>query len=111
MSDEYEKDDEEEYKPPKPPSMPPPSNPSPTSPLTPPPPTPAAPPVYQTEPVSPINDPVSTFQYEYESAISQVQQKENAIYQLKEQMKDVNAQFANLNAQLLEKENYINQLS
>ena len=112
MSDEY--DDEDEYKPPKPPSMIPPTMPPPSMPppsiapptmtppapapppstLTPTPPAPAPPPIYQTEPATPTYGPDSTLQYEYESAMSQVQQKETTIYQLQEQVQDLNTQFA-----------------
>ncbi len=107
MSDEYEREDEDETRPPtppriKPPSMPPPSMPPPSMP-----PMPSQDiPYYQQEayvPQGPSQD-------EYNSALIQVQEKDTTIYQLQNQIDNVNAQYANLNAQLIDKDNQVNQL-
>lgn len=105
MSDEYERDDEEEYKPRgpppvKPPTMPPPSMPPPLTPS------------YET----PIYEPAPTIpsgpsQADYNAVISQVQEKDNALYQMQNQINQANAECANLNAQNLAKDNQINQLT
>ena len=105
MSDEYERDDEEEYKPRgpppvKPPTMPPPSMPPPQTPS------------YET----PIYEPAPTIpsgpsQADYNAVISQVQEKDNALSQMQNQINQANAECANLNAQNLAKDNQINQLT
>jgi len=110
MSDEYERDDEEEYKPRgpppvQPPTMPPPSMPPPTIP------PPSAPsydaPVYEPAPTIPIGP----SQADYNAVMSQVQQKDSTIAQLQNQVNQANAECANLNAQNLAKDNQINQLA
>ena len=129
MSDEYERDDEEEYKPRgpppvQPPSMPPPSMPPPSMP---PPamPPPAIPPPTITPPTSP--PPVPSYeapvyesaptipsgpsQADYNAVISQVQEKDSAISQMQNQINQANAECANLNAQNMAKDNQINQLT
>ena len=113
MSDEYEKDEEEEYKPRGPPPTLPPSMPPPTLPPSMPPPS-MPPPTNSFEP--PVYQPESTIpsgpsQAEYNTALSQVQQKDNVIGQLQNQMSEVNAQCANLNSQILGKDNQIVQLN
>ena len=125
MSEEYEKDEEDEYKPrgpppiqtppTPPPSMPPPSMPPPSMPPPSIPPLsippvsmpPPSPPVYQTEPITPSGP----SQAEYNVAISQVQEKDNVIGQLQNQINDANVQCADLNSKLLVKDNEITQLS
>jgi DNA repair exonuclease SbcCD ATPase subunit len=111
MSDEYERDDEDENYPPTPPRIKPPSMPPPLMPPpSPAPPMPPAPsyeiPSYEQE----TYIPQGPSQEEYNSALSQVQAKDTTIYQLQSQMSDINAQCANLNAQLIAKDNQMNQL-
>ena len=115
MSDEYERDDDAEYKPRGPPPVQPPTMPPPsTPPLSIPPPMsppPAAPsyetPVYESAPTIPSGP----SQADYSAAISQVQEKDNAIGQLQNQINQVNTECANLNAQIMTKDNQLNQLS
>ena len=120
MSDEDERDDEDEYKPRgpppvQPPTMPPPLMPPPstpplsiTPPTSPPPPAPSyEAPVYESAPTIPSGP----SQADYNTAISQVQEKDNAISQLQNQINQVNAECANLNAHVMAKDNQINQLS
>ena len=107
MSEEYEKDDEDEYKQPVPPTLKPTSMPPPSMP-----PPPTMPPVTPTPTYEP--EPVMTTgpsQTDYDAIYSQVQQKDGTISQLQAQIGDLNNQCAILNAQLLEKDNHINQLS
>ena len=113
MSDEYEKDEEEDYKPRGPAPIQPPPTPPPTPPPSMPPPAPLPPidsfepPVYQPEPIIPSGP----SQVEYNTVISQVQEKDNVIGQLQNQISGVNAQCADLNSQLLSKDNQITQLN
>jgi septal ring factor EnvC (AmiA/AmiB activator) len=75
------------------------------------PPPPPAPsyeaPVYESAPTIPSGP----SQADYNAAISQVQEKDNAISQLQNQINQVNAECANLNAHITAKDNQINQLS
>ena len=95
MSDENDRDDEEEYKPRgpppvQPPTMPPPSMPPPTippptmtPPTSPPPPTPSyEAPVYESAPTIPSGP----SQADYNAIISQVQEKDNALSQMQNQI-------------------------
>jgi ABC-type transporter Mla subunit MlaD len=109
MSDEYERDDEEEYKPRgpppfKPPTMPPPSMPPPS---IPPPTTSYEAPIYDSAPTIPSGP----SQADYNAIISQVQERDNAISQMQHQINQSNAECANLNAQIMAKDNQINQLT
>lgn len=111
MSDEYEKDEEEEHKPRGPPPIqtpptPPPSMPPPSMP----PPLPTnsfESPAYQPEPT--ISSGPS--QADYNVAVSQVQEKDNVIGQLQNQINNANAQCADLNSQILVRDNQITQMS
>ncbi|MBY9013148.1 MAG: hypothetical protein KGD70_12305 [Candidatus Lokiarchaeota archaeon] len=114
MSDEYERDDEDEYKPRGPPpglppTMPPPTMPPPTMPPpTMPPPAPSyEAPVYEHVPTIPSGP----SQADYNAVISQVQEKDNALSQIQYQINQANAECANLNAQNMAKDNQINQLT
>ena len=120
MSDENERDDEEEYKPRgpppvQPPTMPPPSMPPPstpplsiTPPMSPPPPAPSYDaPIYESTPTIPSGPSKA----DYNAVISQVQEKDNAISQLQNQINQVNAECANLNAHIMTKDNQIDQLT
>jgi len=101
MSDEYERDDEEEYKPPiKPPSMPPPT-------VTPPSQPPSPPPQYQSEPIVPTRP----SQAEFDAASGQISQQQNTINNLQIQVNQLNSQVVSLRTQLSEKENSISQLN
>jgi len=120
MSEDYERDDEDEYKPRTPPPVQPPSIPPPTVPLptiTPPPIaplTPHPPPTPSLE--SSIYQPETTIpsgpsQTDYNMIMSQVQEKDRTLNELQNQVNEVNAQCANLNGLILDKDNQVRQLT
>jgi archaellum component FlaC len=105
MSDEYERDDEDEYGRPRPPPMKPPSMPPPSG----------VPPSMAPPGGTPPSTPPPTTSYTpsnqgYYSGSSQGDY-DTTIQQLQSKLNQVNAQYANLNSQLVDKDNQIKQLT
>lgn len=106
MSEENERDDEDEYRPRAPPPGQPPSIPPPTVP----------PPTITQPPIAPIYQQKTTIpsgpsQADYNMIMTQVQEKDRTLNELQNQINEVNAQYANLNAQFLDKDNQVKQLT